>query len=135
MSYKGGTISVRGAEGQIYAGMTLMYIRIPEACRIVEVVVSLATQPAGTSALFDVRKNGTAVTDSIFDTDTPLAITTGQGAVNGLYSATTRDATLGTDLLDVDRQNCAVGDVLYVIATQIGSSFSGSDVLVQIRTS
>lgn len=134
MAYKGGVISVRGAEGQIYAGMTLMYIRIPEACRIIEVVVSLATQPSGANAWFDVRKNGTAVTDSIFDSDTTLAITTSQSAVNGLYSATSRPDT-SNDYLDTAVQNCVAGDVLYVICTQIGTTYSGSDVLVQIRTS
>lgn len=134
MSFKGGTISIRGAEGQVYAGMTLMYVRIPEACRIVEVVVSLATLPSGSNAWFDVRKNGTAVTDSIFMSDAALSITTDNPVTNGLYSATSRPST-SSNLLDTTCQNCAVGDVLYVICTQIGSSYSSSDVLVQIRTS
>lgn len=131
MAYKGGVISVRGAEGQIYAGMTLMYIRIPEACRIVEVVVSLATQPSGANAWFDVRKNGTATTNSILSggSSAPIEITTGQSTAGsgGLYT------TIAT--LNASNAICAKDDTIYIICTQIGSSYSSSDVLVQIRTS
>lgn len=127
MSYKGGTINVRGAEGQIYAGMTLMYIRITEPCKIIRDSVSVATQPSGSSIYVDIRKNGTATTDSIHVSDAAIEITTGQPVINGLYTS------FGT--LDSAQVVCAEGDVLYVVCTQVGSTYSGSDVLVQIRTS
>jgi len=127
MSYKGGNISVRGAEGQCYAGQVLMYIRINEPCKIIRDSVSVMTQPSGSSLTVDIRKNGTAVTDSIHASDAAIEVTTSQSATNGLYTS------YGT--LDSANTTCADGDVLYVVVTAVGSTYSGSDILVQIRTS
>lgn len=126
-SIKGGVISARGAEGQVYAGQVLMFIRIPNACVILEDVVSVLSQPAGASLLVDIRKNGTATTNSIHSSDAAIEITTSQSAVNNHYESS------GT--LDSAQVTCAKGDELYVIVTQVGSTYSGSDILVQIRTS
>ena len=127
MSFIGGSIQVRGSEGQVYAGEVYIFHRITEPCRITEVVASLGSQSAGTSVYFDVRKNGTAVTDSIFLGDGPIEITTSQSAVNNHFES--------SGVLDPARVVCAKGDELWIVISQVGSTYSGSDSLVQIRTS
>lgn len=132
MSYKGGTISVRGAEGQLYAGQLMMYHRVTEASKVIEIAVSTLSAPSGSSLYIDVRKNGTATTDSILTA--VIEMTTGVTVTSsGIYRVTTPYS--GSTLINASKSTLAVDDVLYIMITGIGSSFSGSDILVQIRTS
>ena len=111
-------------EGAIYT-TTLLYHIVNTAGTISEARATLGSLPTGQNVLIDVRKNGNLSTDSIFTSDLPVEITTTQSPVNGVYSST------GT--LDAGRTTVAVGDVLFVTITQIGSGLAGADLRVQIK--
>lgn len=98
---------------------------------IKEVRISVSSLPTGASLKVDVRKNGTAVTDSIFTSDTPIEIGTGQTATNGLYQVAcdTSGARVGTPNTTIDsaRDDLASDDVLWIVVTQVGSTLAGTD--------
>lgn len=80
--------------------------------------ISLASLPTGADFKIDVRKNGTATTDSIFTSDAGISILTTTTATNGIYTVTNTAIDNGTLVAD---------DVLYVIVTQVGSTLPGND--------
>lgn len=71
--------------------------------------------PVGSARTLDIRKNGTASTNSIFTSDTPISITTAQSATNGKY--TTEGAV-------IDNGTLAENDILYFVLA--GGSTSGT---------
>lgn len=85
---------------------------------IAGVKITLWTRPTGSSFSVDVRKNGTASTDSIFTSDTPVSITTSQSATNGIYISTSTT---------IDNGSVVADDVLYVVVTDEGSTTAGLD--------
>jgi len=71
--------------------------------------------PVGSSRTLDIRLNGTASTDSIFTSDTPIAIAVDTGATNGKY--TVEGAVIDNGVL-------AENSVLYFVLA--GGSTSGT---------
>jgi len=71
--------------------------------------------PVGSARTLDIRKNGTASTDSIFTSDTPISKATNESATNGKY--TTEGAV-------IDNGTLAENDVLYFVLA--GGSTSGT---------
>lgn len=86
--------------------------------------IVLDSLPVGQSVKVDIRKNGTDVTDSIFTSDVPIEILTNHTATNDVY--------IGTGTLDSGRTSCSQNDVFYVVVTQVGSTYAGSGLLVQL---
>lgn len=111
-------------EGEVYVG-SLMYYRVPKACKITDIVASLGGLPTGQSFIIDIRKNGTATTDSVTVSDAGIVIGTGQAASNGVYAVRCSVDSAMADLND--------GDVLYFIITQVGSGLAGSDLQLVVR--
>jgi hypothetical protein len=123
----------RHIEGDLYT-TTLMPIIIPDELNgldIKEVRISLASLPTGADFKVDVRKNGTATTDSIFTSDAEIEIGTGQSATNGLYQTAcdTSGARVGTPGTTIDsaRDSVASDDVLWIVITSVGSTLAGTD--------
>ena len=128
----------RKIEGDLYT-TTLMPIIIPDELNgkeIKEVRLSVASLPTGASIKVDVRKNGTASTDSIFTSDTPIEIGTAQTATNGLYmvACDISGARVGTPNTTIDsaRDDLASDDVLWVVIVQCGSTLAGTDLVVGV---
>lgn len=71
--------------------------------------------PVGSARTLDIRKNGTASTDSIFTSDTPISKAVDESATNGKY--TTEGAV-------IDNGTLAENDVLYFVLA--GGSTSGT---------
>jgi len=115
----------RALEGIVYETMLTRYI-VPADSIIDLVTISLDGLPGGQNFLVDVRKNGILPTDSIFVNDTPMAITPTQTAVNDTY------VTVSSTNLDTSRTSLVANDVLYMIITQVGSTYQGSDFIGQI---
>lgn len=82
------------------------------------VKISTATLPTGANLQVQVYKNWTSTTNSIFTSDTPISITTGQGATNGIYISTSTT---------IDNGSLVENDVLYFYITQIWSTLSGTN--------
>jgi len=102
---------------------TIMYQVSNKTGTIAWVKASLLTLPTGADFEIDIRKNGTAVTDSIFTSDTPISITTWQSATNWIYTTTSTT---------IDNGSFVANDVLYIIVTQIWSTLPGSDLSLTI---
>lgn len=123
----------RSIEGDLYT-TTLMPIIVPDelnGLEVKEVRIALGSLPTGASFKVDVRKNGTASTDSIFTSDTPIEIGTSQTATNGLYQVAcdisgARVGSPGTTI-DSARDAVASDDVLWIVITQVGSTIAGVD--------
>lgn len=120
----------RYIEGELYT-TTLMYHRVNAAATITEARATVGSIPVGANLLVDVRKldstgSTNVSTQSIFTSDTPITIATGSSLTYGVYSAT---GTLDTGN---DRDDCAAGDVLLVVITQVGSTYPASDLEVII---
>jgi len=98
--------------------------------------IAVASLPTGASIKVDVRKNGTATTDSQFTSDTPIEIGTSQTATNGLYmvGCTTAGATVGTPETTIDsaRNTIAADDVYWIVITQVGSTLAGTDLVCEL---
>lgn len=120
----GQTVFTRAIEGEVYTG-TLLHIPCPREGRVVGVKATLAGRPSGANFQVNVCKNGTLTTNSIFTSDTPISITTGASATNGIYQAS------GT--LDSAQSVIDSNDILYVVISQVGSTFPGSDFVIQIE--
>lgn len=103
---------------------------------IKEVRIGLNGLPTGSALKVDVRKNGTATTDSIFTADTEIEVGTAASATNGIYQSgcDTAGSTVGTagTTLDSARDDVASDDVLNIYVTQIGSTIAGTDLIVQV---
>ena len=98
---------------------------IPEGETIANVRWTSAGLPVGSNRTLDIRRNGTASTDSIFTSDTAIAITTGQSATNGKYT---------TEGSAIDNGTCSENDIIYF--TLAGGSTSGTwDDFITIETS
>jgi len=120
-------------EGDVYT-TTLMPITVPDSLiglDIGEVRICLSSLPTGAAFKVDVRKNGTASTNSIFTSDTEIEIGTAQAATNGLYitGCDSSGATVGTPGTTIDSavDTLAADDVLFVVITQVGSTLAGTD--------
>jgi len=131
----------RKLEGEVYTG-TLLQIPVTDSLAgldIKEVRISLGGLPAGQAFKVDVRKNGLASTNSIFTSDVPIEIGTGQSATNGLYitGCDTSGATVGTPGTTIDsaQDTLAADDVLWVVITQVGSTTTGADFVCEISVS
>ena len=128
----------RVLENEIFT-KTFMQIPITDELSgkdVKEVRLSLGGLPTGQAVKVDVRKNGTATTDSIFTGDVPIEIATTQTATNGLYQCgcDTSGSTVGTagTTIDSARDTLAADDVLWIIISQVGSTLTGSDLNVQM---
>jgi len=102
------------SEEVLTAGTGKARIRMPFAGHIVGVTVSVLSAPAGSSAIFDVNKNGT----TIFGTpaNRPTVAAAGVSATAGVNSVKTFVA----------------GDVITVDVDQIGSGTAGTGFTVAI---
>jgi hypothetical protein len=125
----------RHIEGDLYT-TTLMPIVISgelNGLDIKEVRLALGALPTGADVNVDVRKNGTASTNSIFTSDVPIKVGTGQTATNGLYQTACDDRLLiprvGTPGTSIDstQATVAMNDVLWIVITQVGSTLAGTD--------
>ena len=124
--------------GAIASGR-LIPIIIPDelnALDIKEVRLSMLGLPTGSALKVDVRKNGTATTDSIFTSDVEIEVGTTQTATNGVYQSgcNISGSTVGTagTTIDSARDTLASDDVLWVYITQVGSTIAGADLVVTI---
>lgn len=98
-------------------------VRVENWFTIANVTATVGVLCTGSSIKIDVRRNGTATTNSIFTSDTPLEILTSTTATN--WEFTVEDAV-------IDNWVCATGDILYIYVTQIGSTVAGADLFVGI---
>jgi len=128
----------RVLENEIFT-KTFMQIPITDELSgkdVKEVRLSLGGLPTGQAVKVDVRKNGTATTDSIFTGDVPIEIATTQTATNGVYQSgcDISGSTTGSagTTIDSARDTLAADDVLWVIISQVGSTLTGSDLNVQV---
>jgi hypothetical protein len=139
----GGTGGAAATFERTYTGNVstgrLIPISVPDelvGLDIKEVRISLLGLPAGQALKVDVRKSGTATTDSIFTSDVPIEIGTAQTATNGVYTTgcTTAGATVGTPgtTIDAARDTLAADDILWIYITQVGSTVAGADLVVTI---
>jgi len=117
----------------------LMPISIPDeliGLDIKEVRLSLLGLPTGSALTVDVRKSGTATTDSIFTSDVEIEVGTGESATNGVYTTgcDVSGATVGTPgtTIDAAKDTLSADDILWVYITAVGSTISGADLLVTI---
>lgn len=131
----------RKIEGAVYTG-TLMPFIIPDALDgldITEVRLAVSGLPTGSALKVDIRKNGTATTDSIFTSDTEIEISTTETATNGLYQSgcDSSSATVGTPgtTIDSTQDTVSADDVLWFVITQVGSSLAGTDLNIEISIS
>lgn len=106
----------RYLEGELFQ-TSLMFYRVNSTSKISEARMSLGARcvvSSGTGYVkVDIRRNGLATTNSIFDADTPMQIASDASSTNGVYTAT------GT--LDSGQTTCAAGDVLFVVITEVGN--------------
>lgn len=110
--------------GQLYTTIIKIGV-IPEDSEISEGrAIIMGSLPEGQSVKVDIRKNGTLSTDSIFTSDVPIEITTSHTPTNDVY--------IGTGTLDSGQTSCSKNDVFYAAVTQVGSTYAGSDLFVQL---
>ena len=125
--------------GELYTGQMIAY-PIQDSYNgldIKEVRIGCLGLPTGQAIKVDVRKNGTATTNSIFTSDVPIEIGTGQTATNGLYQTgcDTSGATVGTPGTTIDgaQDTVSADDVLFVYVTQVGSTVTGADLIITMN--
>ena len=107
------TVLERGFVGEVVVGDSLR-IYNPRAGTILSATVISSTKPSGESLMVDVRKNGTATTNSIFTSDTPMILGTSTSLTNGVY--------VTNGILDAAQVSLAPGDVLRAYVTQTGNT-------------
>lgn len=109
-----GYLIVLSSEEVLATGTGKARIRMPFAGQITAVTASVLSAPAGSSAIFDVNKNGT----TIFGTQAnrPTVAAGGVSATAGAHSVKT----------------FAAGDVITVDVDQIGSGTAGTGFTVAI---
>lgn len=116
-------INIATVDWQLYTWRIWRYV-VSDWLTISNVKASLETLPTTTSVKIDIRLNGTDTTDSIFTSDTPLEITTSESATNWVYTV---------DKTAIDNWTVVEDDVLYIYATQVGTSWvTGSDLTLNI---
>lgn len=118
----GGEISV----GVIPLGIMPSEMDISAARLILE-----GSLPEGSNLQVDIRKGGVAVTDSIFTGDAPMEITTTHTLTGNVYIAESTTAS-GSPTIDSGRVTFSKNVMVYAVVVQIGSTFSGSDLRVQL---
>ena len=128
----------RTFSGNVSTGQ-LIPIPIPDELAgldIKEVRLALTALPAGQALKVDVRKSGTATTNSIFTSDVEIEVGTAQSATNGLYmtGCNTSGSTVGTPgtTIDAAQDTLSADDVLYIYVTQVGSTTAGANLVVTI---
>jgi hypothetical protein len=118
MSWRNGKqlagIVTLSSEAVLSAGAGKARVRMPVAGRIVGVTASVLSAPAGSSAIFDVNKNGTSIYGTQANRPTIAA---------GAVSATAGAASV---------LSFAAGDVITVDVDQIGSGTAGTGFTVAI---
>lgn len=107
------TVLERGFVGEVVVGDSLR-IYNPRAGTILSATVISSTKPSGESLMVDIRKNGTATTNSIFTADTPMILGTSPSLTNGVY--------VTNGILDAAQVSLAPGDVLRAYVTQTGNT-------------
>jgi len=113
----GGTFWVeRTQEGEVYTA-TLMYYRAEDAVTLTEFVATLGARPEGQNFTIQLNKNGTLITG------TNITITTAASASNGVY-------TISSGTIS---ESISAGDVLTVVITQVGSTFTGADLTAMFK--
>ncbi len=120
----GAALKYEHKETGIMTTGTVAVIPVSEAFTVGNVRIMSTVLPVGSNITVDIRKNGTATTDSIFTSDTPAAITTAQGATNGVYI--TEDAV-------IDNGSLSENDVVYIVVSQVGSTTAGADLYVGLE--
>jgi len=103
----------RGFVGEVVAGDCIR-IYNQRAGTILSATLISETKPISESLIVDIRKNGSASTNSIFSNDTPMILTTSATATNGVYTT--------NGIIDDAQKELAVGDVLRAYVTQAGSA-------------
>jgi hypothetical protein len=117
----GGSNSILGVPIELTRGIAttgLVYqYTASEGVTIAQVNIESSIAVTGSSLLVDVRNGGTATTDSIFTSDTEVAIT----ATNSTGESTA-----------IDNGTVAAGDTIYIYITQVGSTIAGSDIKITL---
>ncbi len=108
-SWSSTLVNIAKVDWELFTWLIGRYV-VSDALTISNVKASLMTLPTTTSVKIDIRKNGTATTNSIFTSDTELEITTSQSATNWVYTV---------DKTAIDNWVVAEDDVLYIYVTQI----------------
>ena len=108
-------------EGEIYKTV-FMYYRVPANATLISATATLLNRPTGDNVTVDVRKNGVESTNSVFTGDTPITITPSTSATNGVYIASG----------SIEHSSLTTNDIIYVMVTNVGSTFKGTDLLVQL---
>jgi len=99
-----------------------MYYRVPATATLISATATLLNRPTGDNVTIDVRKNGVESTNSVFTGDTPITITPSTSATNGVYIASG----------SIEHSSLTTNDIIYVMVTNVGSTFKGTDLLVQL---
>lgn len=124
--------------GELYTGCIGWFV-VPDeldGLDLKEIRIACLGLPTGADIEFDIRKNGTATTDSVLNGDVDMIIGTGQSATNGVYQVgvdTTSTELVGTTVayIDTGENTLAADDVLYMYITQVGSTFAGADFIAE----
>jgi len=130
LSYDGTTLNAAGGSGRLFDRVELKgplvsgLITYQVACAtgtLAGVKITVTDLPTGSSVKVDLRKNGTATTNSIFTSDTEAEITTSTGATNGVYTVTKTAIDNGSFVAD---------DVCWWAITLIGSTLPGTNLSI-----
>jgi hypothetical protein len=120
----GATYFSDSMDGELYTTVRTLDVAPSAGTITLARAIITGSLPQGQSVKVDIRKNGTATTDSIFTSDTPMELTVSHTLTNNVYIAT------GT--LDSAQISISQNDVLYAVVTQVGSTYAGSDLIVQV---
>ena len=119
--------------GEIFTG-NIGYFVVPDELDgkdIKEVRLAVLSLPTGADITIDVRKNGTASTDSIYTSDVVQDLAAAESATNGVYQSgcDTSGSTVGTagTTLDAARVSLSADDILYFFIVSVGSTLTGTD--------
>lgn len=103
--------------GVVITGLCYEYI-VDSAITIAEVDIQVSTAPTGDTLDVDIRNNGTASTNSIFTSDTPVSISA---------SGTTGNSTA------IDNGSVTAGNPIYIYVTQVGSTIAGAGLKIKLK--
>jgi len=117
--------SIYVGSGVITTGEKFSFI-VKEAFDLADVEIESDIAPTGSSIKVDIRRNGTASTDSVFTSDTEVEIPTSQSATHGKYK---------NNSTAIDNGSFAVGDLCTGIVTQGGSTIAGSNLVIKFKKS
>jgi len=128
----------RFRKNEIYTGamIAIPILAAHDGLDIKEVRLTCTGLPTGQSIKVDVRKNGTATTNSIFTSDIPPEVSTSESVTNLLYQSgcDISGSTVGTPGTTIDsaQDTVAANDTLFIYLTQVGSTIAGTDLTVSI---